>query len=336
MKKFESKFILVVAFLFVLVLIPATKSEAEVLNAGAKISLYAESEESLYAGGAVTGLTQTGIQNSSVTISWNAAAGAIGYLIYGYSSTTDSLYYITQATTSTAVLPGSNIVDQHIIVVPYDAEDENHIAGYEKCATIVVSTLPKKVTGIKYYNSFQNSNKLSVTWTGVPCRGFEAICYNKSGKVVQTVDTTSSCGAEFSKTNTQNIYSVVVKSYVVINGNQKKYGPTSAKFYAVPQPKITSTNSDVKIGSVKLKWKKVKGAKNYTIYVSKKSSGGFKKVATVKASKAASYTVKKCGKASLNTLNTKYYFKIVTTAKYGKKSKKSQSKAQISASSVYR
>jgi hypothetical protein len=334
MKKFGSKFILVVAFLFVLVLIPATKSDAEVLNAGAKISLYAESEGSLYAGGAVTGLTQTDIQNSSVTISWNAAAGAIGYLVYGPEDNYSSPIRMTSDTK--VVLQGTNIVDYEYVVIPYDAESNDHIADYENWATIVVSTLPKKVTGIKYYNSFQNSNKLSVTWTGVPCRGFEAICYNKSGKVVQTVDTTSSCGAEFSKTNTQNIYSVVVKSYVVINGNQKKYGPTSAKFYAVPQPKITSTNSDVKIGSVKLKWKKVKGAKNYTIYVSKKSSGGFKKVATVKASKAASYTVKKCGKASLNTLNTKYYFKIVTTAKYGKKSKKSQSKAQISASSVYR
>jgi hypothetical protein len=334
MKKFESKFILIVAFLFVLVLIPATKSEAEVLNAGAKTSLYAESGESLYAGGAVTGLTQTDIQNSSATISWNAAAGAMGYLVYGPENNYSTP--VKQTTDTKVVLQVNNIVDQKYVVIPYDAESDDHIAGYEKWATIAVSTLPKKVTGIKYYDLFQNSNQLSVTWTDVPCRGFEAICYNKSGKAVQTVDTTSYCKAEFSKTNTQNIYSVVVKSYVVINGNQKKYGPTSAKFYAVPQPKITSTNSDVEIGSVKLKWKKIKGAKNYTIYVSKKSSGGFKKVATVKASKAASYTVKKCGKTSLNTLNTKYYFKIVTTAKFGKKSKKSQSKAQISASSVYR
>jgi hypothetical protein len=327
----KNKFLLVmVTLLLGFALIPAAKSEAA--EFGAEISLYGEGETSLYAGGAVTGLTQTDIGSNSATISWDATPGAMGYLIYGYSSTTDSVYYITQATTSTAVLPGSNIVDQQIIVIPYDAEDENHVAGSSFWGTIKVSTLPKKVTGLQYYQPFAKTNNLMVQWTDEASLGFEATCYNKKGKVVQTVDTTDYHAVEFSKTNTKNVYTVVVKAYVVINGSEKKYGPASAKFYAVPQPQFTSTNSDVHVNSVKLKWKKVKGATSYTIYGSKKVSSGYKKIATVKGT---SYTVTKVNKKSINTLKSYYYFKVITNAKFGKKTKKSKNEYYISAHSYY-
>ena len=214
---------------------------------------------------------------------------------------------------------------------PYDAQSGDHISDSTCWGLISVSTLPKKVTGVKYYTPFASSNKLNITWDDEACLGFEAICYDKKGKkVIQKNETTTYCSAVFSKANTQNIYQIKVTPYVVINGNQKVYGPTSNTFYAVPQPKITSKNSDVHKNSVKLKWKKVKGATKYTIYMSKSRNSGYKKIATVNGSKT-SYVVSK-----LNTIDNTYYFKIVTTAKFGKKKKVSQKNSQLSAHAYYR
>ena len=184
-------------------------------------------------------------------------------------------------------------------------------------------------------NNFNNesNNKLNVKWNEAICYGFEVVCYNKSGKVVQTVDETAYLGTEFSKTNTQNIYTVKIRPYVYINQTEKLYGEFSKTLYAVPQPAITSTDDDVKLNSVNLKWKKVKGATKYDIYVSSSQNGGYKKVASVKGS-AKSYKITKFNGKTINTKSTKY-IKIVTTAKFGKKVKKSQSNAQLSAKTTY-
>ena len=126
---------------------------------------------------------------------------------------------------------------------------------------------------------------------------------------------------EFSKTNTSNVYYVVVKPYFTLTNGKKLYGKASSKFYAVPQPKITSVDSDVKQYSFHLKWKKVKGATRYTIYASKQQDSGYKKVATVKTN---SYVFKKFNGSTINTLNNPYYLKVVTNAKIKKKKVKSE------------
>lgn len=41
-------------------------------------------EQPVYSGGMVSGLQQTNATTTSVTISWNAAYGAIGYVVGGY------------------------------------------------------------------------------------------------------------------------------------------------------------------------------------------------------------------------------------------------------------
>ncbi|MCM1181206.1 MAG: hypothetical protein NC347_13170 [Clostridium sp.] len=276
--------------------------------------------EGKYAGGYVTGLKQTSATTNSVTISWSPASGATGYLILDNNKQLADV----RSTSYTVQLP-EGTVDYLIGVVPYDA----NYYSMDHLAATYISTKPKKVTGIKYNGVFASSNKLSVVWNDNACIGFEAYCYNKSGKLVQSLDEDYYRSVTFSKTNTQNIYSVKVKPYVYINGKEKLYGDMSGTFYAVPQPKITSKNSDVKLNSVKLKWKKVKGATKYVIYCSTKPTSGYKKVATVKSSKN-SYTVRKFKGKTLNT-KSKKYFRIVTYGKFGKKTVKSQSKAYLSA-----
>lgn len=69
----------------------------------------------------------------------------------------------------------------------------------------------------------------------------------------------------------------------------------------------------VSVNSAKLTWKKVKGAKGYYVYRSTKKSSGYKKVATVKTTKA---TIKKLA------LGKTFYFKVKAYSKNKKTSAK--------------
>lgn len=287
-------------------------------------------EAGIYEGGYVEGLRQTAATTESATITWNPAYGAIGYyvaevyVVYGtpYIDETTMITVDTNSVTWPVSEAGTIL-----IVIPVDADYEYST----QCAAMLdVYALPKKITGLKYNGVFGDTNKLNVMWNDPYCHGFEAVCYNKKGKEVQTVDVTEYINAKFSKTNSQNIYSVKVRGYNLINGGTEKvYGDYSKTFYAVPQPKITTKKSDLKRNSVNLKWKKVNGATKYDIYVSRSQNSGYKKVATVKSSKK-SYKITKFKGKTLNIHNKTHYIKIVTYGKFGKKTVKSSSKPQLS------
>lgn len=318
------------AILFVFAVVPAGKVKAAEVsrtyqNEKEEIVFNASKINQLgagtYAGGYVTNLKQTNTTATSVTLTWSPASGAVGYVIIDKDT---RIIADVKGTSYTLQLPQETI-DYLVGVVPYDANNY----GTQCLDAIYVSTVPKQITGLKVNGVFGSTNKLSVIWNDSNCYGFEAYLYNRKGKLSQTVNETRYRSTTFSKTNTQNIYSVKVKPYVLINDNEKLYGPVSKTLYAVPQPKITSKNKDVKLHSVKLKWKKVNGATKYVVYASSKATKGYKKVATVKKSKS-SYTVKKFKGKTIDT-RSKKYFKIVTYAKFGKKTVKSQNKYYLSA-----
>lgn len=281
-------------------------------------------EAASYTGGDVTNLQQTNATESSFTISWTPAQGAVKYYITDASTT---ILGETTDTTFTLQFTQNNVAGS-VFVFPEDANGQLGLYYYD---SVACKTLPTKITGVKYYNPFASSLKLNVCWNDSPVAdGFEAVCYNKSGKVVQVNDVTAYKSTQFSKTNTQNIYSIEIKPYILVaNGTQKLYGASSDIFYAVPQPKVTIKKSELKSNSVVVRWKKVKGAKKYTIYMSQKKNSGYKKIATVGGSKT-SYKITKFKGKTLNVHNKTHYIKIVTQAKFGKKTVKSSSKPQYS------
>lgn len=75
--------------------------------------------------------------------------------------------------------------------------------------------------------------------------------------------------------------------------------------FAVSAPKKVKISSVTAVSSksIKIKWKKVSGAKGYVIY-QKKSSGSYKKIKTITSGKTTSYTKKKLSN------RTKYSYKI--------------------------
>lgn len=286
---------------------------------------------------------QTAAGKNSVTISWtNDYNGyATNYKVY----LDGRELAIVENTTNSYKINNLGEGSSHLVCVSaviYGQEgflngkyNLEGVEGGDKAYFVPVFTTPKKVTGVKYNEAFAKTNKVSVYWKknadfeGYGF-GYEAVCYGSTGKKkVQTIKDIQTNKVTFSKTNTQKIYRVKVRSYITIKDGKKIYGPYSNFFYAVPQPMITSTNSDVSRYSVKLKWKKVSGATKYAILVSKNKNSGYKKVATVKGS-TTSYTVK-----NIDTLYNTYYFKVITFGKFGNKIKKSGSEYYVTANTYY-
>ena len=184
-------------------------------------------EPGVFDGEAVDGLMQTEATSTSVTISWNPAYGAIGYYV---GEVGQDGYVIESSLISVDTTYVTWPVSEYgavLAVIPIDVDYE---ASTSFGAALEVYPLPKKVTGLKVDGGFGNGGKLNVVWNSNVCCGFEAVCYNKKGKVVQTVDEWTYRDATFSKTNSQNIYSVKVRAYNWINGKSKKvYRPSVCK-----------------------------------------------------------------------------------------------------------
>lgn len=106
------------------------------------------------------------------------------------------------------------------------------------------------------------------------------------------------------------------------------YSEWSGKKYFVTQPKITSTQKHIKVSSINIKWKKVTGAKNYTVYAKKENS---KKWVKVKTTSKTSYELTKIKGKKLNLRNSDYNFRVITNAKVGGKTIKSSNKEYYTA-----
>ena len=118
-------------------------------------------------------------------------------------------------------------------------------------------------------------------------------------------------------------YKVRARGYVVLSSGKKAYGKWSkANVFCMDQTrhncKITDASSST-TKKVKLAWKKVKGAKNYTVYMSKSRYSGYKAVATTKGTSVTLSSFNGSGFA----YDQNYYYYIVANAKVGKKTYKS-------------
>lgn len=320
MKYLVVSFVITIAFIVTGITAHAANSLENDLIVNNQLHKFGEGN---YSGGSVYNVQQTSATTTSVTITWSPADGATSYYITEADAYTEDIIDKVQDTTYTITFPQDTY--KVVGVYPVDANGEVGIPG-----AIVVSTLPAKITNVGYSELFCQDKKLNVSWNrSLVADGYEIVCYNSKGKVVQkidmsenTYDTHAKFNTELSKTNTRNIYYVVVKGYILINNKTEKlYGTASDKFYAVPQPQMTNLNKSNRLNKITLKWKKIKGATSYMIYVSTKENSGYKKVATVKSN---SYTLTKFKGKAIDTRLSNYYIKIVTNAKFKKKKVKSE------------
>lgn len=280
-----------------------------------------------YEGDKVTGLEQTDATETSITIRWSPTNGAASYRV----KTTflkENIYEEVTDTTYTFSCPQNT--GCNVEVFPINADGGQ---GYYSQAQISVQSLPLQVENVRVINKQEEPNKVFLQWDYKKLEeqyhaylpdGYALTCYNHNNKKVQKLDSKTNI-TKLSKLKKNTVYKIVIKPFInVKNDKAKKYGK-AFDYYIVPQPTLTVDNAKITQSCVPLKWKKITGATKYEIWISNSQDKGYKKVATVKGSVTA-YNFKKFKGKKINTLKKNYYIQMVTVAKVGKKTVKSEKK----------
>lgn len=254
---------------------------------------------------------------TSLTVSWTPCPGATSY--YVYDGDTNAL--LGETATPSFVRSGLAPANSYSVkVVPVLTS----LAGYKAAATyqMLYGMYTKPNTPVTpaiqnfgltsiYYN-------INVAYFGAQdpastANGYEIEVYTLNGnKKVFTA--TDSNNRFVVKRNTAYKYRC---RFYATYGAEKIYGGWSGYRYMVFQ-----TASGKKYSSrIKMNWKKVAGAKSYTVSISTKEKSGFKKVKTL-GKKSSGITITKCGKKKIRK-GQKYYVKVVANLMDGKKSVKS-------------
>lgn len=237
-------------------------------------------------------ITQTSATSSSVTLSWDASAGATGYLIR-FGTTAGTAKDIQRISTTSCKLTGLEPDSKYYVAIyPVIAVTKNFYASQNCVDNAKVVTTAGTVKDIKLVDWDVKSNILMFQWDNSIKyeSGYELEISKEDGTVVKTYNISGKRASmrAFALKKVKNTpFRYRMRSYTMLAGNAF-YGEWSAYGYAVPQANVTA--SKVSDTAIQLEWDNVAGANSYTIYRATKEGGKFKKVATVKKNK---YKVKK-------------------------------------------
>ncbi len=276
--------------------------------------------------GKVAGLKQTKAEAKKISLEWKKFGKANCYMVaYGKVGSTAKAKVDT--ITKTSYVISSKAADSTFAVLVYPARKSK--AGYvasaygENAVGAYMSTLPKKITGVKmlYGGSGSSSQAGVVTFTWKPSAaadGYEyEICGNNGKKIVQKTvkGYNQKMVIKHSKLKNDQFMKIRVRGYVQV-GKTKKPGPWSdvtwfGKFVAKQKGTLVSDKAS---DGIRFSWAKMAGAKDYSVYLSRSAQGKYTKVATTKGT---SCVVKKLGSAPIST--GYYYYYVVANKKVGKK-----------------
>lgn len=263
---------------------------------------------------------QTSATTNSITVGWSKAEGATAYRVYWY---VNGIYLLKGETSNTSfTFTGLNNTQSlpfsSIIVKPIRSAGTYKAEGYGTSLSGYSSRLiPKKVSNVNIRTYYKSLKEVSLAFDEtLHADGYQYQLYDLNGKKPISTSVTKSYYSTYIKNLKLNrFYKVRVRAYATING-KNVYGAWS-------DYKAFAFQSEVKLKSsgrnIKLSWKKVKGAKNYTVYMSTSQKSGYKKVKTLKKT---SYKATKFKKKKLSKKKT-YYFYVVANTKLGKKTVKS-------------
>ncbi|MDE6853306.1 MAG: hypothetical protein K2J67_12640 [Lachnospiraceae bacterium] len=267
-------------------------------------------------------VVQTGATLNSITMQLSGVSGA-NYYFLGSSGIYSSAQVYAASTTPT-ITAGNLNPNTSYTMYAYacrKAATTGFIAhsSYDADADYSAKTLSSKI----------NTNNFGVTGTysninvyyfgiasGLQADGYQFQFQTLKGKVKKDVVQTSN-SLRLENFINGTFYKYRVRSYVDC-GTNKAYGAWS-DFRFIGMSKNVSGVSKTR-GSkrtIRCSWKKVTGASGYVVYISKSQTGGFKKVKSL-SSKKNSIVITKIGKKKLKK-NTRYYVRIVTKGKNGKK-----------------
>lgn len=218
----------------------------------------------------------SGVQASGVSLT-NLAPGtdySLEIKFYGIASDGNSAYdyacawFRTDGATNLEVIPGNPTIP---------GQDQN---------TSNVPTNVPVTAGFGVSQALLTGDTLQVLASGVPA-GVDQIQWqvvDKNGNVVK--DSTS-----YSTTDTiyglssKKIYGVRCRVGVYDANYNLVYSDWSPIKYVISQPTITSKKKDIQSHKLTVKFKKISGAKDYTIYMRKHGSKSWTKIKTTKSNK---------------------------------------------------
>lgn len=273
---------------------------------------------------------------SSISVSWNAPTTNAGhYNIYyrvQYDYKSDPVF---AGSTTGRTFTVSKLKDNEnytIYIYPVrKSESEFEAAGAARTIDCTTVANVRKLSGIKLQEWSAGSNSAAISFlndskfTASPS-GIELEISSLSGKKLKRVNvSTTATRAAFSSNSIKNKgFKYRLRTYVKAN-NRNWYSSYTSQKTVIAHPKVTATKKSM--NALLLRWKKISGAKSYTIYVAKTQNGKYRKKATVKSTR---YTLK-------NTKPYKYYYIYVKAngVKSGKKSYSSTKAVKQPITSVY-
>lgn len=251
---------------------------------------------------------------TSVSLTWGAVEGATAYKVeYGKNLNNASVVY-----TNTPGITLSNLEknSKYQVRIYSQRQDGTEFAAVQSSGATKYSipTLPTEIIGVdcNYFNPSVKDGKAYFKWDeNAVTDGFEYEIYKYNGNQPLFSGTSLYHYAQLnnSKLKKRQVYKIRVRGYVNTSNNERKYGAWSSYDYFA-----RCAGSDTKLAKsgekIKASWKKVTGASGYTVYMSPKKNGNYKKMGTTKKT---SYTINKKMKK-----NHYYYVRIVPNYKIGK------------------
>ena len=269
------------------------------------------------------GFTQSAATDKTATITWddpNADTDSyttVGYTVswgaeYGKVTRSVQLDPSQRSYTVTGLKPGT----KYYAKVEY--RERSSYSGNENTYTIGSGDIASRVvapTGIEQTKWWYYAKSVEFTWDRQDAADEVEyrVCKDGSKKVFKE-DSLTYPPTEFSVSKVSNnvVYTVQIRVH-----DQWGWSAWSKKAYLFTQPMVKDKKTKVVGKSLLISWDKIKGATGYDVYVSLKEKKGYKKVASVKASKG-SVTVKKLGKKAKINPKKKYYVYVVAKKKVGK------------------
>jgi hypothetical protein len=119
----------------------------------------------------------------------------------------------------------------------------------------------------------------------------------------------------------RKIYGVKVRAVGYDANYNTIYSGWSPVVYTIAQPNVSANKKFIKKNSITVSFKKIKGAKSYTIYMRQKGGKSWKKIKTIKGNK---YKITKFKGKTINLTKKDYEYLVIANAKVGGKTIHSQ------------
>lgn len=279
---------------------------------------------------------QTKASTTSISLKWDAVSGATKYMVeYWDSSLGTNTAKKAYTTTNSIKLTGLSKNKKYSgrVYAMRSNSTNTYTAMQEARSFSSMKVKPTKVTGftVDYVSMSTKKSPYYLDYSidkNAVADGYQYEVYNAKDKKIISGKTTGYTRVRIKSGSLKKnqFYKVRVRAYIGLPDNNMVYGTWSnPKYTAKIIDKLTIKTSGTKVK--KISWSKVDGATGYIIYTAPRSSGKYKKIATVTKKNYYNYnkTIKK---------NQDVYIRVVPIKKMKDKDKTTY-KSVINGKAVY-